>query len=87
MSFFKNLFGLGTGDDKPLPGAAAGPNVKFGRFSDSFKLSEQVRYWQTSNEHFEKKDYVQAYSHFLQYLGDSRLNNRPAPCRRREGSL
>ncbi len=73
MSFFKKIFG--GKESNNLPRFDDEPNVKFGRYSDSFKNETQVEKWRVALDLFKKKDYVDAYRHFFSYLRDEDANN------------
>ncbi len=68
MGFFNKIFGLG---DKEL----IQPNIRFGRYTDSYKTPEQYKAWDSSVEEFEKGNYLVSYRLFFQYLGNSTLKN------------
>jgi len=73
MSFFKKIFG--GKESSRFPGLENEPDVKFGRYSDSFKNEEQVEKWRIALEQFKQKEYVNAYRHFFSYLRDDDANN------------
>jgi len=49
--------------------------VRFGRYSDSFKSEKQVSFWNKANESFDKKEYLQSYEKFFKYLTDDHQKN------------
>jgi len=51
------------------------PDIKFGRYSDSYKSTEQYDYWDKALEKFEEKDYIESYLNFFDYLNDKKENN------------
>lgn len=51
------------------------PNIKFGRYSDSYKSEEQYEAWQNSLDKFDDGDHFSAYADFFYYLGDPRDEN------------
>lgn len=73
MSFFKKIFG--GKEANTLPRLSNEPNIKFGRYSDSFKNEAQVEKWRIALEQFKQKEYVDAYRHFFSYLRDEEANN------------
>jgi len=73
MSFFKKIFG--GKESSRFPDLGNEPDVKFGRYSDSFKNEEQVEKWRIALDQFKQKEYVSAYRHFFSYLRDDAANN------------
>lgn len=67
MSLISKLFGRAE--------AKAEPNIKFGRYSDSYKSEDKYESWDKSIEAFEAKNYKAAYAHFFDYLRDEQTNN------------
>lgn len=51
------------------------PNIRFGRYSDSFKSDKQVEYWNKALLSFEEKEYMQSYRHFFKYILDEKEKN------------
>lgn len=68
MSLFNRLFG--TSEKK-----VAQPDVRFGRYSDSYKSSENYRAWDEALEKFEEEDFMSSYEAFFRYLRDDREDN------------
>lgn len=50
-------------------------NVSFGRFSDSYKPPETVKFWDQAVGFFDQKKYLEAYEAFLEYLRDDEVDN------------
>lgn len=69
MGIFDRIFGSGASDDHQQP------DVRFGRYSDSYKTNEQYDAWDSALEKFDQKDYVAAYKDFFYYLRDEQENN------------
>lgn len=55
--------------------AVTGPNIVFGRYSDSYKLTNQTDAWQKSQSTFENEEYSASFNAFLEYISDSSLQN------------
>ena len=51
------------------------PDLKFGRFSDSYKEEEKYDAWDKALEKFEAKEYLDSFKLFLNYLKDDRQGN------------
>jgi len=68
MNFFDYFFGDNKQQDPP-------PSIKFGRYTDAYKLGKQYDAWDKSLEKFENDEYLPSYILFLQYLRDDRENN------------
>lgn len=51
------------------------PDLKFGRYSDSFKSKIHHDHWTNSKELFEKQDYQASYKAFLEYIKDENEDN------------
>lgn len=51
------------------------PNIKFGRYSDSYKEEEKYDAWDIALEHYENGKYLSAFEYFLIYLKDDELGN------------
>jgi len=73
MGFFKKIFGGKESLDTRLSDNE--PNIKFGRYSDSFKNEQQVEKWRDALEEFKQKEYLSAYRHFFTYLRDDAADN------------
>ncbi len=68
MSFLKRLF-------KNTDSQPAVPEVRFGRYSDSYKETENYKAWDQSVEAFEEKQYLDSLRAFLRYLRDEHQDN------------
>jgi hypothetical protein len=55
--------------------AAPDPHVRFGRYTDSHKSSENYAAWETALAAFEREEYLEAYEAFLRYLRDEAEDN------------
>ncbi len=51
------------------------PKIRFGRFSEIYKTPQQLEAWKSSLKAFEKKEYLQAYRLFFDYLNDPKQDN------------
>lgn len=68
MSFFERWFGS-TSEE------VVQPDVRFGRYSDSYKDTECYDAWDTALEHFEQGKFLDAYEQFLCFLRDESEEN------------
>ncbi len=68
MGLFDRLFGTTTKKKKQ-------PNIRFGRYSDSYKTPDQLDAWEASVKKFDKKEHLESYDSFFQYLKDPKQNN------------
>ena len=68
MNFFDRLFGTVT-ENVPQP------NIRFGRYSDSYKSKEQYTAWDESLDLFEQQSYLASFLSFFKYLRDVKENN------------
>lgn len=68
MSFFDRLFGRNTVEETQ-------PNIKFGRYTDSYKTRENYKAWDDALHLFEKKNYLTFYREFFHYLRDIKEKN------------
>ncbi|MCB0707666.1 MAG: hypothetical protein KDC34_20260 [Saprospiraceae bacterium] len=68
MSFFDRIF-------KPSEPEILGPDITFGRYTDSYKSKEQFAAWDKCLEEFENGNYLDSYRAFFQYLSDSEERN------------
>lgn len=68
MGFFDRLFGTTTKEDPQ-------PDIRFGRYSDSYKEPGNYDAWDLAIEKFEEEDYLSSYDHFFRYLRDEREDN------------
>ncbi len=67
MHFFNRLFGH--------PHEEQQPTIKFGRYTDSFKESQQYDAWDLAIEEFERENYLESYDAFFRYLRDEKEDN------------
>lgn len=51
------------------------PNIRFGRYSDSYKSDENHQYWKQSLAAFEQADFLASYRYFFEYLRDEQEDN------------
>lgn len=68
MGLFDRLFG-NTIKNEPQP------DIRFGRYSDSYKSDEQYDYWDSALDAFEEEEYLKSYRHFFAYLKDGHEGN------------
>ncbi len=68
MGLFDRLFGAHTSEEDQ-------PDIRFGRYSDSYKTIEQYDAWDSALEKFDNKDYLGAYRDFFFYLKDEKEEN------------
>lgn len=68
MRFFDRIFGSS-------PGGAPQPDIKFGRYSDSYKQAVNYQAWEAAIEKFEQEAYLDAYRAFFRYLRDDEEDN------------
>ena len=68
MGLFDKIFGKNY-ESEPQP------DIQFGRYTDSYKSTEQYDAWDVSLEKFEEKEYLQSFEQFLFYLNDKKENN------------
>lgn len=68
MSFFERWFGS-TSEE------VVQPDVRFGRYSDSYKDTECYDAWDTALEYFEQGKFLDAYEQFLCFLRDESEEN------------
>jgi hypothetical protein len=68
MNLLDRLFGIGSKAPKQ-------PDVRFGRYTDSYKMPQQYEAWAASLDFFEKKDYLNSYLAFFEYLRDEKEDN------------
>lgn len=68
MSILKSIFkGFGSKADSP--------NIKFGRFTDSYKEEEKYEAWDQAIKLYEKDNYLDSVELFLKYLMDTDQEN------------
>lgn len=68
MSLFTRLFRKRNAEDD-------NPPIRFGRYTDSYKLPEQYEYWEQSLKAFEREEYMASYLTFFKYLQDEGEGN------------
>lgn len=68
MSFLDRLFGSKEEADVQ-------PDIRFGRYSDSYKVSANYDAWDKSLEKFEEEQYLDSYKAFFDYLRDDEEDN------------
>ncbi len=68
MSFFKRIF-------QTTPTPSAGPDIRFGRYTDSYKEPENYQAWDQAVEAFEGGQYLNSIREFIGYLRDKREDN------------
>ena len=68
MGFFDKFFNISTE-------TALQPAIRFGRYTDSYKIKEQYDAWDLSLDHFEKGNFLKAYQYFFTYLRDEKEDN------------
>ncbi len=68
MGLFDRLFGHHGEEDLQ-------PNIKFGRYSDSYKAPENYNAWDLALEAFEEERYLECYRYFFRYLRDDAEDN------------
>jgi hypothetical protein len=69
MSLLSRLF------SNKLSEKHSSPNIRFGRYSDSYKQSTKYDAWDVAVAAFEKCDYMDTYTAFFHYLRDDSENN------------
>ena len=68
MGLFDRIFGQ---YDKLEPQ----PDIRFGRYSDSYKSSDNYDAWDLALDKFESENYLDSYKQFFKYLRDEREDN------------
>lgn len=68
MGLFDRLFG-NTSEKEPQP------DIKFGRYSDSYKEVANYESWDRALDKFEEKEYLDSYREFFRYLRDDQEDN------------
>ncbi len=68
MGLFDRLFGA-TEPTEPQP------DIRFGRYSDSYKEADNYQAWDQALEKFESENYLESYQAFFRYLRDEKENN------------
>jgi hypothetical protein len=53
----------------------AAPNIRFGRYSDSYKQPENYAAWEASLQAYERGDFLECCRQFLFYIQDKKENN------------
>ncbi len=51
------------------------PDIRFGRYSDSYKSSDNYRAWEYALQQFEQQQYLDCYKWFFHYLRDEQEDN------------
>ncbi|MFT7604250.1 MAG: hypothetical protein ACI8VT_001824 [Saprospiraceae bacterium] len=69
MGVFDRIFGANDINNNDQP------DIRFGRYSDSYKTKEQYDVWDSALEKFDKNDYLGAYMDFFYYLKDEKEDN------------
>ncbi len=65
MSIFKDIFNK----------QSDGPDIKFGRYSDSYKEETKYDSWDIALELYEEDQYLKSFNYFLEYLRDDEVGN------------
>lgn len=78
MSFFSRLFGNSELN-------VSQPDIRFGRYSDSYKETDNYLAWNEALEKYEAEDFLGAYVAFFRYLRDEREDN--VKCWQEEGKI
>jgi hypothetical protein len=60
---------------KPAKTPNGQPNIRFGRYSDSYKNAQQYKSWDKALLAFEKEKYLDCYRAFFKYLRDENEDN------------
>ncbi len=60
---------------RPKKAAKKEPNINFGRYSDAYKSDAQYDSLDEAIKLFDKKEYLEAYQHFFEYLQDTNMQN------------
>ncbi len=68
MGFFDKIFGSTQAETQ-------NPDIRFGRYSDSYKPDEKYDEWDKSMSLFEEGNYKESFQHFFEYLTDASQNN------------
>lgn len=68
MSLFDRLFSKKLAEQQE-------PDIRFGRYTDSYKTAAQYEAWDQSLEAFEQEDYIGSYRSFFSYIHDAREGN------------
>ncbi|MCP3930541.1 MAG: YbjN domain-containing protein [Bacteroidetes bacterium] len=68
MGIFDRIFGNGNNNEPQ-------PDIKFGRYSDSYKESANYDAWDIALEKFENEEYLESFRQFFIYLRDEREDN------------
>lgn len=51
------------------------PDIMFGRYSDAYRLEDNLRAWEAAMQAYESGNYLLAYRHFFQFLRDEKEDN------------
>ena len=65
MSIFRDIFSKSSDE----------PDIKFGRYSDSYKEETKYDAWDIALELYEEKKYLKSFIYFLEYLKDEEVGN------------
>lgn len=68
MSLLKRIFG--NREPEIIP-----PDIRFGRYSDSYKESDNYEAWDQALDKFEQEEYLDSYRAFFRYLRDEHEDN------------
>lgn len=68
MGLFDRIFGNNTSEEDQ-------PDIRFGRYSDSYKTAAQYDAWDSALLKFDNKEYIEAYKDFFFYLTDTKEKN------------
>lgn len=68
MGLFDRLFGTSTSQSEQ-------PNIRFGRYTDSYKTAEKFHIWDRALTFFENGQYLKCYEAFFEYLRDDEEDN------------
>lgn len=69
MGFWDSIFGKSTGQSE------ATPKIRFGRYTDSYKVKAQYESWDNALDKFEAQKYLESYKAFFKYLRDDLEDN------------
>jgi len=68
MGLFDSWFGKSSAKGKQ-------PDIKFGRYSDSYKSPKQYDAWQKALDQFDESNHFASYENFFYFLGDPKTEN------------
>ncbi len=69
MSFLDRFFKNNNGSNAPQP------DIRFGRYTDSYKTRAQYDAWDRALDEFENEQYLECYRAFFKYLKDEKEQN------------